>query len=179
MDKRFGLKFLLRTHLGIASNVVQPHLREERKSIGAERLVEWPPARIQCTEPASRTFSPLGDKEKILQKLQEIALELEKDMSRDGWTGRTVTLKYKLDTYQGTCFVHYYSWALVTFYSPSFEVFTRAKTFDRWVFTKEELYAVSLVHVRSIVTTNRKEDWERIDPSWTPSKVETHWAPIN
>lgn len=102
MDKRFGLKFLLQTHLGIASNIVEPHLREERKSIGAER-----------------TFSSLGDKEKILQKLQEIAAELEKDMSRNGWTGRTVTLKYKLDTYQ---------------------VFTRAKTFDRYVFTKEELY---------------------------------------
>lgn len=40
MDKRFGLKFLLQTHLGIASNIVEPHLREERKSIGAERLVE-------------------------------------------------------------------------------------------------------------------------------------------
>ncbi|KIK09973.1 hypothetical protein K443DRAFT_82259 [Laccaria amethystina LaAM-08-1] len=105
MDKRFGLKFLLQTHLGIASNIVEPHLREERKSIGAER-----------------TFSSLGDKEKVLQKLQEIAAELEKDMSRNGWTGRTVTLKYKLDTYQ---------------------VFTRAKTFDRYVFTKEELYLVS------------------------------------
>ena len=47
----------------------------------------------------------MGDKEKILQKLQEIAAELEKDMSRNGWTGRTVTLKYKLDTYQGKRFV--------------------------------------------------------------------------
>jgi DNA polymerase kappa len=39
MDKHFGLNFLLRTYLGIASNVVQPHEREERKSIGAERSV--------------------------------------------------------------------------------------------------------------------------------------------
>ena len=37
MDKQFGLMFLLRTHLGVASNVVQAHQREERKSIGAER----------------------------------------------------------------------------------------------------------------------------------------------
>lgn len=37
MDKQFGLKFLLRTHLGIASNTVQPYERHERKSIGAER----------------------------------------------------------------------------------------------------------------------------------------------
>jgi DNA polymerase kappa len=40
-------------------------------------------------------------------------------MGRGGWTGRTVTLKYKLDTY---------------------EVFTRAKTFNRWIKTKTELY---------------------------------------
>lgn len=39
MDKQFGLIFLLRTYLGIASNVVQAHTREERKSIGAERWV--------------------------------------------------------------------------------------------------------------------------------------------
>jgi len=102
MDKQFGLMFLLRTHLGVASNVVQAYQREERKSIGAER-----------------TFTPIDQKEKILEKLNEVAAELEKDMEQNGWTGRTVTLKYKLDTYQ---------------------VFTRAKSFDRWVSTKEELY---------------------------------------
>ena len=37
MDKQFGLTFLLQAHLGIASNVVEPWQREERKSIGAER----------------------------------------------------------------------------------------------------------------------------------------------
>jgi len=51
--------------------------------------------------PPVRTFNPLGDKSKILQKLEEVAVELEKDMQKTGWTGRTVTLKYKLDTYQG------------------------------------------------------------------------------
>lgn len=39
MDKTFGLRGLLRAYLGIASNVVQPGQREERKSIGAERCV--------------------------------------------------------------------------------------------------------------------------------------------
>lgn len=47
------------------------------------------------------TFSPLGDKDAIFQKLQEVAAELESDMVHNGWTGKTVTLKYKLDTYQG------------------------------------------------------------------------------
>ncbi|KAK0195348.1 DNA/RNA polymerase [Armillaria mellea] len=104
MDKQFGLHFLLRTHLGIASNNVQPHQREERKSIGAER-----------------TFNPLDNKERIFQKLQEVAQELEDDMNSNGWTGRTITLKFKLDTYQ---------------------VFTRAKSFDRWMMKKEELFRI-------------------------------------
>ncbi|KAH7916561.1 IMS-domain-containing protein [Hygrophoropsis aurantiaca] len=105
MDKQFGLRFLLRTYLGIASNVVQPGQREERKSIGAER-----------------TFHALSDKQQIFNKLEEVAAELSGDMDNGGWTGKTVTLKYKLDTYQ---------------------VFTRAKSFDRWVSSKkEDLFAV-------------------------------------
>ncbi len=48
-----------------------------------------------------RTFAPLADKQKILEKLEEIAEELEEDMESNGWTGKTITLKYKLDTYQG------------------------------------------------------------------------------
>src|ERR1700722_11737877 len=39
MDKQFGLGFLLRTYLGIGSNVVRPIQRHDRKSIGAERSV--------------------------------------------------------------------------------------------------------------------------------------------
>ncbi|OBZ70557.1 DNA polymerase kappa [Grifola frondosa] len=100
MDKQFGLNFLLQAYLGIASNVVQPGQREERKSIGAER-----------------TFSPIGDQAKILAKLEEVATELEHDMERGDWTGKTLTLKFKLDTYQA---------------------FTRAKSFTRWISTKKE-----------------------------------------
>ena len=48
-----------------------------------------------------RTFAPLDNKVQILEKLSDISNELEKDMNESGWTGRTVTLKYKLDTYQG------------------------------------------------------------------------------
>jgi DNA polymerase kappa len=42
----------------------------------------------------------MNDRDRILEKLSEISVELEKDMSEMGWIGRTVTLKYKLDTYQ-------------------------------------------------------------------------------
>ncbi|KAJ7346571.1 hypothetical protein DFH08DRAFT_868602 [Mycena albidolilacea] len=104
MDKQFGLLHLLRTHLGLGSTSVQPPQREERKSIGAER-----------------TFPPLGDKQKIIEKLQEICAELESDMEETQWTGRTITLKYKLST---------------------FEVFTRAKSSNRWISRKEDLFAV-------------------------------------
>ncbi|KIK92141.1 hypothetical protein PAXRUDRAFT_830241 [Paxillus rubicundulus Ve08.2h10] len=100
MDKQFGLKFLLRTFLGIAPNTVQPGRREQRKSIGAER-----------------TFHALSDKQMILSKLEEVANELAGDMASGGWTGKTITLKYKLDTYQ---------------------VFTKAKSFDRWVSQKKD-----------------------------------------
>lgn len=54
-----------------------------------------------------RTFNPLSNEQKILSKLEEVAEELEKDMEESGWAGKTITLKYKLDTYQGnhTCFL--------------------------------------------------------------------------
>ncbi|KAH9942472.1 DNA/RNA polymerase [Epithele typhae] len=105
MDKQFGLHYLLQTYLGIASNVVEPWQREERKSIGAER-----------------TFHPISDITKIYAKLQDVAAELAKDMTEDGWTGKTVTLKYKLDTYQ---------------------VYTRAKSLTTWVSRKQEdLFAI-------------------------------------
>ncbi|KAL4078385.1 hypothetical protein V8B97DRAFT_1937068 [Scleroderma yunnanense] len=103
MDEQFGLRFLLRTYLGIASNVVQPCQRKDRKSMGAER-----------------TFRPLNDKLMILSKLEDVAAELAHDMAEGGWTGKTVTLKYKLDTYQ---------------------VFTRAKSFDHWISQKDDLFA--------------------------------------
>jgi DNA polymerase kappa len=105
MDKQFGLHYLLKMYLGIASNEVRPPRREERKSIGSERYVKvrsgW---RASAVLIWSRTFSPLDDRQVLLQKLEHIASELESDMSRNGWAGKTVTLKYKLDTYQGEIF---------------------------------------------------------------------------
>ncbi|KAM5540203.1 hypothetical protein V8D89_006022 [Ganoderma adspersum] len=105
MDKQFGLMFLLQSYLGIASNVVEPWQREEKKSIGSER-----------------TFHALSDTEKILAKLEEVARELSADMTGGGWTGKTITLKYKLDTFQ---------------------VCTRAKSLDKWLSAKkEDLFAL-------------------------------------
>lgn len=90
---------------------------------------------------SSRTFNSIGDKEKILAKLEEVTAELEEDMERTGWTGKTVTLKYKLDTYQGFCDRSCYP--CKTLLIGFLLVFTRAKSFDRWISTKkEDLFAV-------------------------------------
>lgn len=62
-------------------------------------------------------------------------------MEESGWTGKTITLKYKLDTFQGTTGKVVLLRSLLTTGSL---VFTRAKSFDRWISTKkEDLYAVS------------------------------------
>jgi DNA polymerase kappa len=103
--KAVHLPWLLAIHLGIGSNDVAPGTREERRSIGAER-----------------TFSTLTDRERIMGKLEEVVNELYEDMKKGGWVGRTITLKYKLDTFQ---------------------VFTRAKSFDRWISSREDLLQVS------------------------------------
>lgn len=49
----------------------------------------------------SRTFNPLEDKTEILRKLEEVAEELESDMAEKGWAGRTITLKFKRNTFEG------------------------------------------------------------------------------
>ena len=60
-------------------------------------------------------------------------------MQEDGWVGRTITLKYKLDTYRGLHFIaaRFQHGILI-----NLTVFTRAKSVDHWVSKKEELYAV-------------------------------------
>lgn len=89
-----------------------------------------------------RTFQAIGEKDEILAKLDEVAAELEEDMERTGWTGKTVTLKYKLDTYQG---MEVFSYITMNRANDLFVVFTRAKSFDRWISTKkEDLFAVRL-----------------------------------
>ncbi|KZT42489.1 IMS-domain-containing protein [Sistotremastrum suecicum HHB10207 ss-3] len=104
LDKQFDVDSMFRTYLGITSNVVAPGQREERKSVGVET-----------------TFSAISDPERLLEKLKDIAMDLESDLERTGWAGRTVTLKYKLDT---------------------FETFTRAKSMDRWITKEADLFAI-------------------------------------
>lgn len=122
MDKQFGLHYLLKTYLGISSNEVRPPQREERKSIGSERCVKIPSGiHTSVVLIRSRTFSPLDDGEVLLQKLEHIASELETDMARNGWAGKTITLKYKLDTYQGEILSVTWRLGSTSFYVISFQ----------------------------------------------------------
>ncbi|ORX35753.1 hypothetical protein BD324DRAFT_652294 [Kockovaella imperatae] len=83
MDHWFGFKGLCKAYLGIADNTVQPGKREERKSVGCER-----------------TFRDKTDDEDILNTLADIADELCKDLERLQYAGKTVTVKYKLHTFE-------------------------------------------------------------------------------
>lgn len=73
---------------------MQPHKREERKSVGVERY--------GCSEIVltRSTFRDKTQDEEILEQLEEIAEELEKDLANLKYAGRTVTVKFKLHTYE-------------------------------------------------------------------------------
>lgn len=72
-----------KAHLGISDNVVSPGKREERKSVGVER-----------------TFRDKTDNDEIMATLVEIAEELHKDLANLQYSGKTVTVKYKLHTFE-------------------------------------------------------------------------------
>ncbi|KAK4689989.1 DNA polymerase kappa, partial [Tremellales sp. Uapishka_1] len=83
MDHWFGFRGLCKAFLGIASNVVEPGKREERKSVGVEK-----------------TFRDKTDDEDIMKTLEELVEELGKDLERLKYAGKTVTVKFKLHTFQ-------------------------------------------------------------------------------
>ena len=109
LSKLFGDKafiFLMQCYLGIGRTKVQPAEEYERKSIGTES-----------------TFHEMGDPTELRNKLRWTAEELEKDMLRTQFKGRTLCLKAKLHT---------------------FEVFTRQSIPPKAVFLAEDLYKYAL-----------------------------------
>ncbi|WVQ99536.1 hypothetical protein IAU59_006672 [Kwoniella sp. CBS 9459] len=106
MDHWFGFRGLCKAYLGIADNNVAPGKREERKSVGVER-----------------TFRDKTDDEDILNELSDIAEELEKDLERLQYAGKTVTVKYKLHTYENK---------------------TRAKSVPKYITTSKDILPVAL-----------------------------------
>ena len=109
LSKLFGEKafqFLMQCYLGLGRTRIQPAEEYERKSIGTES-----------------TFHDMSDKTELRAKLRWIAEELEKDLIRTQFKGRTLVLKVKLHTY---------------------EVLTRQTIPPKAVSTAEDLYTYSV-----------------------------------
>jgi DNA polymerase kappa len=109
LSKLFGEKafcFLMQCHLGLGRTSVQPAEEYERKSVGTES-----------------TFGEIGDPSELRNTLRWTAEELEKDMVRTQFKGRTLCLKVKLHT---------------------FEVFTRQAILPKAIYQAEDLYKYSL-----------------------------------
>ena len=86
LSKLFGEKafqFLMQCHLGLGRTKIQPAEEYERKSVGTES-----------------TFHDMSGKTELRKKLRWIAEELEKDLTRTQYKGRTLVLKVKLHTYE-------------------------------------------------------------------------------
>ena len=80
-DKAF--QFIMRVYLGLGKTKIQPAEEYERKSVGTES-----------------TFGDMGDPGELREKLRHTAEELEGDLARTGYKGRTLCLKVKLHTYE-------------------------------------------------------------------------------
>ena len=109
LSKLFGHKafqFLMQCYLGLGRTQVAPAEEHERKSVGTES-----------------TFKEMSDKHELRAKLRWIAEELEKDLARTQFKGRTLVLKIKLHTY---------------------EVLTRQTVVPKAIHAAEDLYNYSL-----------------------------------
>ena len=86
LAKLFGQKafqFLMQCYLGLGRTIVKPAEDRERKSVGTET-----------------TFRELGDRDALRDKLRHVAEELEGDLKRTEYKGRTLCIKIKLHTYE-------------------------------------------------------------------------------
>jgi DNA polymerase kappa len=109
LSKLFGEKafrFLMQCYLGLGRTEVRPAEEYERKSIGTES-----------------TFSDMTGHIALCERLRRTAEDLEKNMMKAQFTGRTLVLKIKLHTY---------------------EVFTRQVIPPRAVYLADDLYKYSL-----------------------------------
>ncbi|KAF2254609.1 DNA/RNA polymerase [Trematosphaeria pertusa] len=82
----FGQKafqFLMQCYLGLGRTSIQPAEDYERKSVGTET-----------------TFREINSADALREKLRHIAEELEGDLKRTEFKGRTLCLKIKLHTYE-------------------------------------------------------------------------------
>ncbi|KAJ5810710.1 uncharacterized protein N7503_002928 [Penicillium pulvis] len=86
LTRLFGEKafqFLAQCYLGLGRTKIEPVETHERKSVGTET-----------------TFHEIGDKGEIRAKLDWVSRELEGDLARTQFKGRTLVLKVKLHTFE-------------------------------------------------------------------------------
>jgi len=86
LSQLFGQKafqFLMQCYLGLGRTEIRPAEDYERKSVGTES-----------------TFREMSGKAALREKLRQIAQELEGDLKRTEYKGRTLVLKVKLHTYE-------------------------------------------------------------------------------
>jgi DNA polymerase kappa len=86
LPQLFGQKafqFLMQCYLGLGRTKIQPAEEYERKSVGTES-----------------TFAEMSAPDDLRKKLRHIAEELEGDLKRTEYKGRTLCLKIKLHTYE-------------------------------------------------------------------------------
>ncbi|KAK3720187.1 hypothetical protein LTR37_004011 [Vermiconidia calcicola] len=86
LSRLFGEKafqFLMGVYLGLGKTNVRPAEEFERKSVGTES-----------------TFHDMSDPKELRDKLRWTSEELEKDLQRTQFKGRTLVLKIKLHTYE-------------------------------------------------------------------------------
>ena len=86
LTKLFGEKafqFLAQCYLGLGRTNIAPVETHERKSVSTET-----------------TFHEIGDREELRAKLRWAAEEMEKDLTRTQFKGRTLCLKVKLHTFE-------------------------------------------------------------------------------
>ena len=86
LAKLFGQKafqFLMQSYLGLGRTSIQQPEESHRKSVGTET-----------------TFRELGSPDALREKLRYVADELEGDLKRTEYKGRTLCIKIKLATYE-------------------------------------------------------------------------------
>ena len=115
LARLFGEKafqFLIRCYLGLGRTEIGPVEDSERKSVGTES-----------------TFHDISSKSEFREKLRYLSEELEKDLERTQFKGRTLVLKVKLHTY---------------------EVFTRQAVLPKAIHTADDLFQYALPVLRKL-----------------------------
>jgi len=98
-----GATGLFRAFLGIGSSNVEAGRREDRKSVGTETTFRtiWKEEDLFEKVRSTTGFQRQRQTDSsVITKLREVADSLGEDLERTNFSGRTITLKIKMDTYE-------------------------------------------------------------------------------